>query len=74
MDGPWMERTPMGLTHGDKRRYIATRVTLDGKDAAISGSMMGHASITILPDGPSYQWSWTSVAHVIEHKGGAFKS
>lgn len=52
-------------------------VTLDGRRAVVAGTSLDFARVQITePNGPQYEgeWAWGSVAHVIAHSGGRFKS
>lgn len=57
----------------ERRDLCDAEVTLDGKRAKISGYRNEFATVTALPGGPGYEWSWTSVAYIVA-RGGAFKS
>lgn len=48
-------------------------ITLDGEPAKITGRMEDYATISALPDGPSYQWSWDSALQIVRNCGN-FKS
>jgi hypothetical protein len=52
-------------------------VTLDGRRARVAGVARDFARVQITEtSGPHYEveWAWGSVAHVIAHTGGRFKS
>lgn len=63
------------------RRRLADRralcevdgVTLNGRPAVIRGAREGFATVSAIPDGESYQWSWDSVARIVD-AGGRFTS
>lgn len=48
-------------------------VTLDGRPAKIGGARNEFATVTALPDGPSYEWRWAAAAFIVA-RDGAFKS
>lgn len=48
-------------------------ITLDGEPAKITGRLEPFATISALPDGPSYQWSWKSTLQIVRNCGN-FKS
>ncbi len=50
-----------------------SQITLDGHPAKITGRLDDYATISALPDGPSYQWSWDSALRIVRNCGN-FKS
>jgi hypothetical protein len=58
-----------------EQRYelCAAEVTLDGKRAKITGARLEFARVTVLPDGPGYEWAWPTVARIVA-AGGRFQS
>lgn len=62
----------MNLTR--KQELCSTPVTLNGKPAAISGTMMQFAMIRELGTGLGKEWSWEAVELVVSRRAGAFKA
>jgi len=56
-----------------RRQLCEAAVTLDGRPAKISGAHNEYATVTALPDGPSYEWRWAAAAYIVA-KDGAFRS
>lgn len=48
-------------------------VTLDGTPAVIGGIRNDYATVSALPHGASYEWSWPAVARIMSN-GGNFVS
>ena len=61
------------ISKSDQRRavYSGLSVTLDGEPAKIIGFANGFA--TVRSASKSFDWSWTSVAHIVA-AGGHFES
>ena len=57
--------------HG--RTFVGASCTLNGTRAIIIGRSLDHAIVATLPDGPSYEWSWSAVARIME-AGGTFRA
>jgi hypothetical protein len=53
---------------------VAAPITLDGAPAILSGVRNNYATVTALPHGPSFEWSWSTVWTVVRDRGGAFRS
>ena len=53
--------------------YTGAACTLDGRPARIVGRLNPFATVATLPDGPSYQFAWETVARVMA-QGGVFKA
>ena len=61
------------MTLADKRELCTAEVTLDDRRARITGARNAFAMVVTLPDGPGYEYAWSTVARVVA-AGGAFKS
>lgn len=48
-------------------------VTLDGTKAVIGGIRNDYATVSALPNGARYEWSWPAVARIMSN-GGQFVS
>ena len=57
----------------DRNALIDARVTLNGKPAVICGQLNDYATVAALPDGPSYEWAWPTVARIVAN-GGDFRA
>jgi hypothetical protein len=60
-------------TQEQRRELCAAEVTLNGKRARITGAKREFARVTVLPDGPGYEWAWETVARIVA-AGGQFRS
>jgi hypothetical protein len=56
-----------------RRALCGARVTLDGRPAKIGGARCDFAAVSVLPDGPSYEFAWPTVARIVAI-GGDFRS
>jgi hypothetical protein len=61
------------VSDSEKEKFMSAEVTLNGKRAKISGRKNKFATVSQLPDGESYDWSWDAVARIVK-SGGKFKS
>jgi hypothetical protein len=66
------KETRMATTDG--RTFVGAECTLDGKPATICGRRNRFATVATLPTGPTYDYAWQTVAHVMTTKEGAFTS
>lgn len=57
-----------------KKKYAGMLCSLDGRPARITGRRNKQATITAIPDGTSYHWSWQTVAYIMENHDGVFTS
>ena len=66
----------MTLSSEKDARYnaIAAHVTLDGIPAKVSGLKSDFATISALPDGPSFQFSWPATHRIIKENSGQFRT
>jgi hypothetical protein len=56
----------------DKTKLIASKVTLNGKLASISGPETKFALVRSLDGRYQGEWSWDACKQVIDKKGGHF--
>jgi hypothetical protein len=61
------------VTLAAKYELCAAEVTLNGQQARITGARNAFATVVTLPDGPGYEYAWSTVARVVA-AGGAFRS
>jgi hypothetical protein len=47
------------------RAFVGHSCRLDGKDATISGRQNDFATVSVLPNGPSYEFAWPTVARIM---------
>lgn len=57
-----------------KRELAETPVTLDGKPAKIFGTKRQFATVAQMPNGPNFQYAWTTVEYIILKRDGNFLS
>jgi hypothetical protein len=60
------------ISYDERVAMIHTPVTLNGQPARIGGARNRFAGVAVLPDGPSYEFAWETVAHIIKTKEGRF--
>ena len=59
----------------EREKYAGTVCVLDGKQARIAGAKLRHAYVMQFPaEGTAVEFSWLTVAHVMEHAAGWFSS
>lgn len=64
----------MIITTEQKYELIASRVTLNGKPAKVSGARLQFATVaTLNSDGAAVEFAWPTVARIIA-AGGKFKA
>lgn len=63
----------MTTEHEQRRNACSAQCTLNGKPAKITGSERTYATVTALPDGERYDWTWTAVYRILA-TGGRFVS
>ncbi len=63
------------VSTAEREELMAKPVTLNGRPAAILGRLAPFAMIRTTDKAPAYvgEWAWSTVRHVIESNGGAFK-
>jgi len=62
----------MSISREERQELCSRRVTVNGAPAKISGVTRKWASVTVLPDGASYEWTWAVVARIVREAGGRF--
>ncbi len=60
---------PNDIGKSEKALLCESFVTLDGHPAKISGWSEPFATVTVLPDGPSYQWNWKTALRIVRENG-----
>lgn len=66
---------PQHVHEVDKRTLCDTEgVTLNGSRAKICGCKKDFATVIATGGGESYEWAWPAVQHVVDNRGGAFRS
>lgn len=55
-------------------KYTGEDVTLDGQPAVVLGRLLPFGHVRNPRTGQSAEYAWETIQHVIETKGGAFKS
>lgn len=54
--------------------YVGVPCTLDGHPATITGRLERFGTVAMLPHGARYEYAWATIARVMQHNGGRFKS
>ncbi len=63
------------LPLAERETLTEVNVTLNGKRARIVGTRMRFPKVATLDVGtPGIEFSWETVKHIVENKGGAFKT
>jgi len=60
------------ISRDERYELCSSRVTLNGEPAKIGGITKKWASVTVLPNGPSYDWTWDVIARIVAEAGGRF--
>jgi hypothetical protein len=58
----------------DGRSYVGELVTLDGRPALVTGRRLPFAMVQRMDGSGGVEFAWSTVANVIEHRGGRFGS
>lgn len=54
--------------------YAGCVCTLDGQRARVIGRLDSFGTVAILPNGPSHEYAWSTIARVMQHGGRRFQS
>jgi hypothetical protein len=55
-------------------RYTGRTCSLNGRAALILGRFQPFATVAVFPDGPAFEFSWETVARVMETREGRFEA